>query len=37
MKEYLVEKILASKKKEGKKYYKILWKGFSEKDATWEP
>lgn len=34
---YTVERIIG-KKKEGKVLkYKVLWQGFSEKDATWEP
>ncbi len=34
---YIVEKILDKKKEKGKVYYLVKWKGFSNKDNTWEP
>jgi len=34
---YIAEKILDKKKIKGAIYYKIKWKGFDEKESTWEP
>ena len=36
-KTFYVEKILGSRKREGKMFYHIKWLGFSKKDSTWEP
>jgi len=33
---YVVKKILDTKKEKGRIYYKILWKGYPESEATWE-
>jgi hypothetical protein len=32
-----VEKILDKKKEDGNTLYLVKWKGYSEKDNTWEP
>lgn len=34
---YVVNKIIGKKKRKGRIYYKVLWKGYSKKEATWEP
>lgn len=34
---YQVEKILRAKKVRGKNFYLVKWKGYSDKDSTWEP
>ena len=36
-KQYMVSKIVGSKKVKGQTLYKIRWKGFSEKEDTYEP
>ena len=36
-KEYEVEKIVDSKMHEGERLYRVRWKGFDEKEDTWEP
>ena len=35
--EYEVEKIIGKRVNKNRKYYKVLWKGFPESEATWEP
>lgn len=35
--EYEVQKIIDDEIRNGKKYYRIRWKGWSAKDDTWEP
>ena len=35
--EYEVEAIVAQKKRKGKTFYKVHWKGFGPEDDTWEP
>lgn len=35
--EYEVQKIIADELRNGKKYYRIRWKGWAAKDDTWEP
>lgn len=37
IKEYVVEKIIISKEDNGKKMYRVKWKGWSAKYNTWEP
>ena len=34
---YVVEKILEAKTVNGKKHYKIKWKGYPASQTTWEP
>jgi chromobox protein 1/chromobox protein 5 len=34
---YEVEKIIAKRTNKGRTEYRIRWKGYSEKDDTWEP
>jgi hypothetical protein len=36
-KEYEVEKILKQRTRKGHKEYLVKWKGYSEKESTWEP
>lgn len=35
--EYEVERLLDSRVKHGRTEYRVLWKGYELKDATWEP
>lgn len=35
--EYEVQKIIDDEMRQGKKYYRIRWKGWGPKDDTWEP
>lgn len=34
---YYVEKVIDKKTEDGKLYYKVVWQGYDEKEATWEP
>jgi len=35
--DYIVQKILACRRINGRLSYKVLWEGYNESDATWEP
>jgi hypothetical protein len=37
MSDYEVEKLLQSRMRDGKKEFKVKWKGFPLSDCTWEP
>jgi hypothetical protein len=34
---YIFRKIIGHKKSEGIRYYKVAWKGYTNKEATYEP
>jgi chromo domain-containing protein 1 len=35
--EFEVERVLAEKTQDGRKYYLVLWAGYLEEKSTWEP
>lgn len=36
-KEFIVDSIIGKKRVDGVTMYKVLWKGYPESEATWEP
>lgn len=34
---YIIDKLIRKKNKKGKLFYKVLWEGYPEDEATWEP